>query len=305
MRNPVLEQLEKQRFQLFSSKQSQNFGRLIFRSQHTDADKNLNADISSFGLEACSADASDYWLKLQLIGHVKHQAYFMHELAQYQRLSDMGIDVLLPYTIVPYIQFDPILKLNIQKAYDLTLEELELQVMPQTLVLVDSFALFDVDPWQLTEVERTQRLIHSLEVLEKLHQHHYVHGDLKPEHFRRYQEKTYLIDFEQGGFVNERKTMENSATPRYMAPELFHAEQKSIESDIYALGIIWFEWLTQEKIKKNSYLDWAKWHCQHFNVQFFSGIEDLHDILQEMLTKNKVNRCTNIYQIKQRLSNFV
>lgn len=325
MKKLFLELLENQELQLLNPKQSQKSGRLIFKpARYVLGVENLgqgdhlhNSQEYDFIRQAHSishhavndgdlfAIPQKLWIKLQFRQHPLYERYFLHELQQYQRLSRAGVKVLLPYEVVQYSQFNHELQHKIQNIQESVSKQHAELFLPEALVTVNSTSLFDLDPNQMSWESIIHRLTCSAEVLSNLHQCNYVHGDLKPEHFRIYQKKTYLIDFEQGGFLDERINMENSATPRYMAPELFHAEQKSIESDIYALGIIWFEWLMQQKIKHKSYLDWAKWHCQQFDVQLLSAYDALADILNSMLAKKKVNRCTNIYEIKQRLSDFV
>lgn len=48
-----------------------------------------------------------------------------------------------------------------------------------------------------------------------------------------------------------------------MAPELFHGANKTVQSDLYALGIVLYEWLTQTRLQANSYHEWAVLHCQN------------------------------------------
>ena len=84
---------------------------------------------------------------------------------------------------------------------------------------------------------------------------------MKAEHFRKFQQKPYLIDFEKTRPISSCDTVMD-ATPRYMAPELFHHQAKTCQTDLYAFGIILFEWLTQTRLRSKSYLDWAIFHCQ-------------------------------------------
>ncbi len=61
---------------------------------------------------------------------------------------------------------------------------------------------------------------------------------LKPLEQRPYAKTVELknLNYDQNSIV--------SGTPIYMAPELFHGAKNSIKSDIFALGITLFEWLT-------------------------------------------------------------
>lgn len=61
---------------------------------------------------------------------------------------------------------------------------------------------------------------------------------LKPSGQRPYAKTVELknLNYDQNSIV--------SGTPIYMAPELFHGAKNSIKSDIFALGVTLFEWLT-------------------------------------------------------------
>jgi serine/threonine protein kinase len=59
-----------------------------------------------------------------------------------------------------------------------------------------------------------------------------------PSHRRPYANTVELKE------TDRDKNSNVSGTPIYMAPELFHGEKNSIKSDIFALGITLFEWLT-------------------------------------------------------------
>lgn len=85
---------------------------------------------------------------------------------------------------------------------------------------------------------------------------------LKKEHFRKFKQEFYLIDFEKTRLISSPDPI-TDATPRYMAPELFHGANKTVQSDLYALGIVLYEWLTQTRLQANSYHEWAVLHCQN------------------------------------------
>ncbi len=266
--------------QAVNSIQSQKFGRRIYHIQQGD---------------------QSFWLKLQL----KHsnQAYqnsFLHELEIYQQLNRVeraDQSFLCNFTIL-----DPYSKFNLEE-----------EVLDQYLWVENVAALFAQNPNQLDLSSVYAKLINSLHVLEYLHHLGYVHGDLKKEHFRMKTEQLFLIDFEQAFYRNLsilqnnqiEKPSTNTATPRYMAPELFHAGEKTFQTDIYALGIIWLEWLTQQRLIANSYHDWAILHCQQLEVVLPKQFKALEAILKLMLMKKVEQRYVNIYQIKQQLSQIV
>ena len=240
----------------------------------------------------------NFWLKLQLQSatsshdYLAHEQSFLNELDCYRQLKlkeTCKSTLLLNFSILNTSQY-------FQKSEGF---------IEQTLCVEDAPLLFPDNIDQLPRTEILRRLKLSLDVLENLHEYGYIHGDLKVVHFRYPNDVAALIDFEQASTIERVRYMPNTATPRYMAPELFHAEPKSFASDIYALGIIWLEWLTQTRFKQKHYLDWANLHCQSLKIDLPIQFEMLEEILLMMLMKNKVQRCSNIYQLKQVLNQIV
>ena len=227
-----------------------------------------------------------FWLKLQLKSQsVEHEVALHNEIQCYQHIAKRTSGLLAPFEVV-----------NTQC---LGLKE---DYSEQGIILKHIEGLFKKAPNSLSQAEIYQSLNLSLDVLVQLHELSWVHGDLKAEHFRKIEHKAVLIDFEQAFWLESIQLIKNTATPRYMAPELFHAEAKSYASDAYALGIIWLEWLTQEKLQAKSYLDWAKLHCQQLKIELPEQLQVFETVLMMLLSKEKYHRCTNFYQIKQILS---
>lgn len=125
----------------------------------------------------------------------------------------------------------------------------------------------------------------------------WLHADLKPQHVVSYQNIPYLIDFEQMQKVDAVHVSLN-ATPHYMAPELFHHHHKSIQSDIYALGIIIYEWLSQKKLKANTYRDWAILHCQYSVFDLPPVYQEFQNLVNMMLHRNIDQRLKHLSLLK-------
>ena len=255
--------------QAYNSIQSQKFGRRVYKVKQGD---------------------QTFWLKLQLNNaNQDYQNGFLNELDVYKKLNLVGhIDqnVLSNFRI-----FDPYLKFCMEE-----------DVIDQALWVEDVPALFVQSPNELDLPDISTKLMQSLDVLGHLHDLGFVHGDLKVEHFRHSILGSALIDYEQCKHISDVAKMSNTATPRYMAPELFHAEAKSFTTDLYALGVIWLEWLTQRRLSAKSYQDWAILHCQQLSVDIPERFKALEYVLKSMLMKKVEQRCINIYQIKQQLS---
>lgn len=237
-----------------------------------------------------SLDAQLYWVKIQL-PHMspQHELSFQRELSHYQCMIKQCPELIPPFHI-----------LDLRHPQGAGQDGLT-----AALMIRDTQAWFAIPPDTLDRSAIIEVLLQSLEMLEKLHGLGYIHGDLKAEHFRRFQEQAVFIDFEQMVDLTDQVQSNNTATPHYMAPELFHAEAKSLASDIYALGIIWLEWLNQCKFQEKTYLDWAKLHCQQLEIDLKSEYKAFEQVLSAILHRQKSKRCTNFYQIKQLLSDIV
>lgn len=256
-----------------NSLQSQKFGRRVYQIEQGE---------------------QTYWLKLQLLqSNSDYMHSFMHELEIYNQLN--RLESISNTVIGNFSIFNPTQHFKISE-----------KVIESALWIEDVQMLFDQAPSQLNTSEIYLRLCSSLDVLGNLHELGFVHGDLKVEHFRKLVDGASLIDFEQTHLVNAtNRNIPNTATPRYMAPELFHAKHKSFQSDIYALGIIWLEWLSEQRLSAKSYRDWAILHCQQLMVRLPERFIQFEEVLTQMLMKKREQRCTNIYQIKQQLSQIV
>jgi serine/threonine protein kinase len=78
-----------------------------------------------------------------------------------------------------------------------------------------------------------------------LHQHNIIHRDLKPHNILLKGQQVKIADF---GFARSARDdmLLNSriGTPLYMAPELLKGKSYDNRSDIWSLGILWYEMLT-------------------------------------------------------------
>ena len=84
-----------------------------------------------------------------------------------------------------------------------------------------------------------------------------------------------------------------------MAPELFHGEAKTVQTDLYALGIILLEWLTDQRLQAASYQDWAYLHCQSLNIALPEPFQGFSPLLQGLLAKQQSQRWQNTMAAKR------
>lgn len=231
-----------------------------------------------------------YWLKTQALNiNQSYEAGFLNELAFYQQFVDQPNssnnppDFLLPFQMIAHLK---------------SLEGQQQSGRPALILSHAESLLGDCSGMSLNEIKKT--LLKVLEVVDQLHQLGWIHADLKREHFVEYQQRVCLIDFEQVQKINSPIKLQNlTATPRYMAPELFHVAEKNVQTDIYALGIIFYEWLTGQRLTAENYQDWAYLHCQRLSIELPEHFAPLKNLLSGMLAKQKQRRFTNIYTVKQ------
>ncbi|MCH7335894.1 protein kinase [Acinetobacter sp. NIPH 2699] len=228
-----------------------------------------------------------YWLKF----HVADtdpviECAFQCELDFYQLASKKSQHFLLPYHIIQMEQ---------------TPQCLNLETKGSGLILLDAENFFTDVLLSKNIASIQQKIGHALDALDHMHQIGWIHGDLKVEHFRLYEGSCRLIDFEQS-FQSHCSIPIMNATPHYMAPELFHGEAKSIQSDLYALGMIVYEWLTQTKLQAKTYHDWAVLHCQQLQIQLPQDFTCLFPFLNGLMQKHIELRFKSVADAKDCLN---
>jgi len=222
-----------------------------------------------------------YWLKVQhKQGMKQSKAGFEREFQFYRTLKNTtNSQILLPAQLI-------------EEPISIAGEPYE-----KGLLLPHCPAHFATPPDSLTLREIQTCLLDSLSAVINLYRCGYLHGDLKAEHFVQYAGQVRLIDFEQVQSSREWQSQSLDATPRYMAPELFQGEPKTLQSEIYALGIIWQEWLSQTRLSAGSYEGWAYLHCQHLKIQLPARYQQFQPVLAGMLARYKTRRYCSFQEV--------
>ena len=275
--NLDVQQLDTAQFELRSKAQSLQYGRHIYRFEH---------------------QGQFYWLKAQQQGvHATVEQGFAQEWNFYKQYAQSSyLSFLLPCELMDAA---PIHIQSQGNSHDISSHYS--QVYSRALILPEAQAVFVMGNLP----EYTEAIKHIFlrvfEAVEALHQLGWIHADLKAEHIVQLDGQIKLLDFEQVQQIADIQCQGMTATPRYMAPELFHGQLKTAQSDIYALGIIFYEWLSGQRLKAENYTDWAYLHCQRLNIELPEKFLVFQPLLSKMLAKHKAHRFDNFYAIKQAL----
>ncbi|WP_038342488.1 protein kinase domain-containing protein [Acinetobacter sp. A47] len=238
-------------------------------------------------LYRCDINQQRHWLKFhQFNTQPDLEQAFLRELDFYRQPGN-GHSILLPHRLVPIRPFKHLLEATGAEIGLLTVDAPS-DFFPPLNHNLDIGLI-------------RQQLLKALDSLDALHQAGWIHGDLKAEHFRLYDGNCTLIDFEQCLRIGQ-SIQRLEATPRYMAPELFHGAGKSIQSDLYAFGIIVYEWLSRNRLQARTYHDWALLHCQHLQIGLPEQLQVFLPLLQGLLQKHIQQRFLSVAAVKNGLN---
>jgi serine/threonine-protein kinase len=84
--------------------------------------------------------------------------------------------------------------------------------------------------------------------LQALHEHGFVHRDVKPENVLITEgDRPVLLDYDLAVAIgDERDARSTAGTPIYLSPEQARGEPAGPASDLYAIGVLLYRWLTGE-----------------------------------------------------------
>lgn len=141
---------------------------------------------------------------------------------------------------------------------------------------------------RLTDIQKHHFIVQSALLVAKLHNIGWLHNDIKPSNIlldgfmpnhadnSSIAADLLLMDFALAEAINDdiaqnsdkNSTGDSAGTPAYLAPERWQGQGATLQSDIYAFGIMMYETLTGErpfKIDSQSgapLREWAIQHCQ-------------------------------------------
>jgi len=100
----------------------------------------------------------------------------------------------------------------------------------------------------MIELEEAYNIILGVALgMSYVHKKNIIHRDLKPANVYLTAEHVPVVaDFGTGIYLNESQD-DRAGTVYYMAPEIFLGEPASVQSDVYALGVLAYEVLTHRR----------------------------------------------------------
>jgi hypothetical protein len=116
--------------------------------------------------------------------------------------------------------------------------------------------------------------------LAAVHQADLLHRDVKAQNVMRASDggRIILMDFGAGEFRSAPSAGRPQGTPLYLAPELFTGAPATVQTDIYALGVLLYYLVTGRfPVEGKSFTDLALAHAQHARRHLRDARSDLPD----------------------------
>jgi len=163
--------------------------------------------------------------------------------------------------------------------------------------------------------EQKQKLIlKSAQIIDSFHQSGWLHGDIKPSNIlvndSKNERQLLLTDFALSKQVSNSESSNVAGTPAYLAPECWNGEGLSLQSDIYAFGVMMVEILTAKRAfsidrsGSNHAKAWATAHCQNQIPILPVDYQRYQTIINKALAKRQAQRYQCMSEIVEDLRQF-
>ncbi len=140
--------------------------------------------------------------------------------------------------------------------------------------------------------------------LGKLHHAGWLHNDIKPSNILC-NENSFITLCDFALSCPMRNTAVPMGTPAYLAPERWHGQPATVQTDIYAFGVLMYEMLAGQRpyqidtvqAEKDKMHAWAVQHCQAPIPKLPAEYAHWQRVIEGCLAKHKNNRYCDISEV--------
>ena len=171
-----------------------------------------------------------------------------------------------------------------------------------------------------TDKQKHYFILQSVYLIANLHKAGWLHNDIKPSNIlldsfltndadnSSITTKLLLIDFALAESVGTLSKSNLAGTPAYLAPERWQGQSATVQSDIYAFGIMMVEILIGERPFKvniessDPMIDWAIQHCQQPVPKLPLAYSRYQCIVNKTLAKRTAKRYQSMEEVLKDLA---
>ncbi|KAM3127823.1 hypothetical protein pb186bvf_020102 [Paramecium bursaria] len=148
------------------------------------------------------------------------------------------------------------------------------------------------DPKDYNQKQKIKFIHDLLNTMQGMHSQQYLHRDIKLSNVMvNFQNEIKLIDF--GLATRCKKQHKQCGTPGHMAPEIFYTNRYNQKCDVYSLGILIFEMLSEKQLFLGISKKDIKYKNQmgiYDNTKLSLLPQEFQELLKEMLQMNPTSR---------------
>ncbi len=167
----------------------------------------------------------------------------------------------------------------------------------------------------LTDKIKNHFIVQSAYLIANLHKAGWLHNDIKPSNIliedvftndansSSVTTKLLLIDFALAESVGVSSKSNPAGTPAYLAPERWQGQSATVQSDVYAFGIMMVEILMGKRPfevnaeSSDPMIDWAIQHCQQPVSKLPSEYSRYQCIVNKTLAKRTAKRYQSMEEV--------
>ena len=174
----------------------------------------------------------------------------------------------------------------------------------------------------LTDKQKHHFITQTAHLIAKLHNAGWLHNDIKPSNIlldgistekadnSNQTPNLLMVDFSLAEYITSPSKLNTAGTPAYLAPERWQGQGATIQSDIYAFGIMMVEIVTGARPfnintqSSDPMIDWAIQHCQQPVPKLPSEYNHYQFIVDKALAKRVEGRYQGMDAILEALKNL-